>query len=86
MVGANGSTGPLVVTTLCHGNEFCNVTANLLSQVCSNVQVEPQLQPLSGETLSHCTHSYINKSLLMRTVPETFCRDIQSGMVIRIGS
>ena len=32
-----------------------DVTNNLLSQVCSNVQVEPQLQPVSGETLSHCT-------------------------------
>jgi len=29
------------------------VTANLLSQVCSNVQIEQHLQPLSGKTLSH---------------------------------
>ena len=36
-------------------NKLHDVTANLLSQVCSNVQVEPQLQPMPGETLSHCT-------------------------------
>jgi len=36
-------------------NELRDVTANLLSQVCTNVQVEPQLQPLSGESLSHRT-------------------------------
>ena len=36
-------------------NELRDMTANLLSQVCSNVQVEPHLQPLSGETLSHRT-------------------------------
>ena len=36
-------------------NELCDVTANLLSQVCSNVQVDPQLQPMSGETLFHRT-------------------------------
>ena len=31
------------------------MTANLWSQVYSNVQIEPHLQPLSGETLSHRT-------------------------------
>jgi len=36
-------------------NEIRDVTANLLTQVCSNVQIEPQLQPLSGESLSHRT-------------------------------
>jgi len=30
-------------------------TTNTTPQVCSNVQVESQLQPLSGETLSHHT-------------------------------
>ena len=29
------------------------MTADLLSQVCSNVQIESHLQPLSGKTLSH---------------------------------
>ena len=44
-----------MVASLLSGIMSCNVTANLLSQVCSNVQVEPQLQPLSGETLFHRT-------------------------------
>ena len=33
-------------------NELRDVTANLLQGVCSDVQVEPPLQPLSGENLS----------------------------------
>ena len=33
-------------------NELRNITANLLQKVCSDVQVEPSLQPLSGEHLS----------------------------------
>ena len=40
------------------------MTANLLSQVCSNVQIEPHLQPLSGKTLSHCTSNAENKARL----------------------
>ena len=33
-------------------NQLRNITANLLQKVCSDVQVEPPLQPLSGEHLS----------------------------------
>ena len=32
-------------------NEIRNLTAELLSEVCHSVSVEPHLQPLSGETL-----------------------------------
>ena len=31
------------------------MTANLLTEVCSNVCVEPELQPLSGESLKNRT-------------------------------
>ena len=34
--------------TLCH-DHIRNTTANLLTEVCKDVRVEPQLQPLSGE-------------------------------------
>ena len=37
-------------------NELHDVTTNLLSQVCSNVQIEPHLQPLSGERDSSSPH------------------------------
>ena len=37
-------------TTLCH-NEIRDMTASLLTEVCSNVATEPCLQPLSGENL-----------------------------------
>ena len=36
-------------------NEVCDLTANLLSEVCNNVVIEPHLQPLSGETLQYKT-------------------------------
>ena len=36
---------------ICH-NEVRNITSSLLSEVCSNVTVEPQLLPLTGEELS----------------------------------
>ena len=32
-------------------NEIRDLTASLLTEVCPNVAIEPQLQPLSGETL-----------------------------------
>lgn len=36
-------------------NEIRDLTAHLLTQVCSNVSIEPSLQPLSGENLSYRT-------------------------------
>jgi len=48
-------TVPLVVFPLLDTMELCNVTANLLPQVCSNVQNESHLQLLPGETLPNCT-------------------------------
>jgi len=45
-------------------NELRDVTANLLSQVCSNVQIKLHLQPLSGETLAHRTSNVDNQARL----------------------
>ena len=36
-------------------NEIRDLTAELLSEVCCNVSVEPSLQPLTGESLTHAT-------------------------------
>ena len=36
-------------------NDIRDITANLLTEVCSDVRVEPELQPLSGEVLEHRT-------------------------------
>jgi len=46
--------------TILH-NELRDVTANFLSQVCSNVQIELHLQPLSGKTLAHRTSNVDNQ-------------------------
>ena len=34
-------------------NDVCDLTAKLMSEVCHDVQVEPHLQPLSGELLHY---------------------------------
>ena len=34
-------------------NEVRNITASLLSEVCHGVTIEPHLQPLTGEVMSH---------------------------------
>ena len=36
-------------------NEIHDLTANLLTEVCHEIQVEPGLQPISGEQLQHAT-------------------------------
>lgn len=36
-----------------HHNEVRDLTAQLLTEVCPGVSVEPPLQPLSGETFTH---------------------------------
>ena len=41
--------------TFIHHNEIRDLTASLLSEVCHGVWIEPDLQPLTGETLSHQT-------------------------------
>ena len=46
------------LTCMCGGfrslqhNEIRDLTASLLTEVCRNVKTEPELQPLTGETLS----------------------------------
>jgi len=55
-------TVPLVFFPTVRHNEIRNVTANLLSQVCSNIQIGPNLQPLSCKILSH---SMSHKSILL---------------------
>ena len=39
-------------------NDLQNHTASLLSKVCSDVSVKPQLQPLSGEQLTLCSANW----------------------------
>ena len=36
-------------------NEIRDITANLLTEVCHNVMIEPDLQPLTGEAMSRLT-------------------------------
>ena len=45
-------------------NEIRDVTADLLNEVCHNVSTEPELQPLSGELLSHRTANTENGARL----------------------
>ena len=47
--------------TLCH-NHIQNTTANFLTEVCKDVCVEPQLQPLSGEKFSKKTSNKLDQA------------------------
>ena len=47
--------------TLRH-NHIRNATANLLTEVCKDIRVEPQLQPLSGETFSEKTANKLDQA------------------------
>ena len=44
-------------------HDIRDLTARLLTEVCPNVAVDPELQPLTGETLSHCYNSLLIPSL-----------------------
>ena len=37
-------------------NELRDLEAEMLRMVCNNVEVEPVLQEVSGETLNHCAN------------------------------
>ncbi len=37
-------------------NEVHDITADLLTEICHNVEAEPKLQPVTGERLSHRQH------------------------------
>ena len=45
-------------------NEIRDLTANLLSEVCNNVCIEPHLQPITGECLSGATANTQNGARL----------------------
>ena len=47
----------------CH-NELRDLTASLLAEVCTDVKTEPDLQPLTGESLHHCTAITTNEACL----------------------
>ena len=51
-----------------HHDDVKNLTARLLSKVCHDVQVEPHLQPLSGEVLCH--HSAVVEDYAIKWIPE----------------
>ena len=45
-------------------NEVRDITEDLLSEICHDVEVEPKLQPLTGERLSHRTANVEEKARL----------------------
>lgn len=44
----------MCMTINCH-NEIRDLTASILTEVCHNVKVEPNLQPITQETMSTAT-------------------------------
>ena len=57
-------------------NEVKDFTANLMTKVCHDVCVEPNLQPITGEVLSHATAISDDA-----TVPEWTLQQMVSGVV-----
>ena len=45
-------------------NELRDLTAHLLTEVCHDVKTEPDLQPLTGETLSHTSANSLDGARL----------------------
>ena len=45
-------------------NELHDITATLLSEICSNVSIEPRLQPLTGESLDYATSNTSSEARL----------------------
>ena len=43
-------------------NDFCDLTANLLTEVCKDVDIEPQLLPVTGETFENRTANTSNEA------------------------
>ena len=41
-----------------HHNELCDLTASLLSEVCSDIGIEPSLQPFAREPLQYATANW----------------------------
>ena len=54
-------------------NGIRDLTANLLSEVCSDVQIEPDLQPLTGEILN-------GAHPILKTVHDWISRLMASGV------
>ena len=40
--------------SICH-DEIQDITTNILTEICPSVSIEPNLQPLTGESLSHAS-------------------------------
>ena len=43
-------------------NDLCDLTANLLTEVCKDVDIEPQLLPVMGETFENRTANTSNEA------------------------
>ena len=41
-------------------NDLCDLTANLLTEVCKDIDIEPQLLPVTGETFNNRTANTSN--------------------------
>ena len=55
---------PTSGVTICRHNEVRDLVADLLTDVCHDVNVQPHLQPLSGETFTTCSTATEDNSCL----------------------
>ena len=60
-------------------NEIRNIMANLLSEVCHGIEIEPSLQPVTGEQFEHRTANREDGARLDIVAQSFWGRDRQSG-------
>ena len=65
-------------------NELRDLTADLLSEVCPDVCVEPQLQELSGETLSFKTSNTSDEARLDISARSVWSRNQRAFFDVRV--
>ena len=65
-------------------NEVRDITADLLAEVCPDVCVEPQLQPLTGESLSYRTSNVSDEARLDISARSVWARNQRAFFDIRV--
>ena len=65
-------------------NNLRDLTTNLLTEVCKDVDIEPQLLPVTGETFNNQTSNTSNETKVVIKSREFWVRDRQAFFVVRL--
>ena len=65
-------------------NDLRDLTANMLSEVCKDIEIEPKLTPLTGEVLGSRTANTTNEARLDIRAPGVWERGQQAFLDLRV--